>query len=162
MPFNFEHVGLIHKILPQAVVIDARRNPLDCGLSIYKQSFSHGSAFAHDLETIGKYYSLYLSIMDHWERVLPGQVLRVQYESLVRSPEKTVRRMLEHVGVPFELGCLAFHTTHRAVRTASSEQVRQPIYTRAIGAWRAFDTHLDPLRKGLGDASMARFADVLD
>lgn len=158
MPFNFEHVGFIHKVLPKAVIIDTRRNPLDCGLSIYKQHFTRGSVFAYDLETIGKYYNLYIDLMDHWDRVLPGRVLNVQYESLVRSPEAEIRRLLRHVGVSFEPQCLRFHETLRPVRTASSEQVRQPVYTDGIGAWRTFDTHLNSLRKGLGSETLNRFA----
>lgn len=162
MPFNFEHVGLIHKILPQAVIIDARRNPLDCGLSIYKQHFTQGSAFSYDLSSIGAYYNLYLSIMDHWDRVLEARVLRVQYESLVRSPEDEVRRLLEGVGVGFEDQCLEFHRTDRAVRTASSEQVRQPIYHGSIGAWRTYERHLGPLREALGEETLNRFAGFLE
>ncbi len=162
LPFNFEHVGLIHKILPQAVIINARRNPLDCGLSIYKQCFSQGSAFSYDLSNIGAYYKLYLSIVDHWHALIPGKVLDIQYECLVRSPEDQVRRLLNHVGVEFEAGCLEFWKTARAVRTASSEQVRQPIYSDAIGAWCGFDRHLGPLREGLGKDTIARFAAFLE
>ncbi len=162
MPFNFEHVGLIHKILPHAVIIDARRNPLDCGLSIYKQHFTQGSTFSYDLGSIGTYYNLYLAIMDHWDRVLDGRVLRVQYEALVRSPGDEVRRLLEGVGVEFEEKCLQFHKTDRAVRTASSEQVRQPLYQGSIGAWRSYERHLGPLREALGEETINRFAALLE
>lgn len=162
LPFNFEHVGLIHKILPQAVIINACRNPLDCGLSLYKQYFSQGSAFSYDLGNIGAYYKLHLSIIDHWQSRLPGKVLDIQYERLVRSPEDQVRRLLDHVGVEFETGCLEFWNTARAVRTASSEQVRQPLYGDAIGAWKRFDHHLGRLREGLGEDTIARFADFLE
>lgn len=162
LPYNFEHVGLILKILPDAVVIDARRNPLDCGLSIYRQHFARGSEFSYDLASIGAYYTCYLKIMDHWDRVLPGRVLRVQYEDLVRHPERVIRGILDHVGLPFEAGCLAFHETQRAVRTASSEQVRQPIFTSGIGAWREVEAHLAPLASSLGTATLARFADLLE
>lgn len=157
MPFNFEHVGLIHKILPHAAIIDIRRNPLDCGLSLYKQYFTQGSTFSYSLEGIGRYYNGYLRLMDHWDAVLPGKILHVQYEELVAAPEREIRRLLEHIGVPFEAACLEFHTSGRAVRTASSEQVRQPLYTQGIGAWRRAGRHLDALRTALGPGSLARF-----
>jgi len=157
LPFNFRHVGLIHKILPQAIIIDARRNPLDCGLSLYKQHFPTGVEFSYGLAHIGAFYSDYLKLMDHWHRVLPGRVLTVQYERLVRDPEAKIREILAHVGVDFEPGCVSFHETQRAVRTASSEQVRQPMNTRGIGAWRKVEAYLEPLKSGLGQETLARF-----
>ena len=157
LPFNFEHVGLIHKILPEAVIIDARRNPLDCGFSLFKQYFAQGSDFSYSLDHIGVFYNGYLKLMEHWDTVLPGRVLRVDYEDLVRAPEPQIRRLLEHVGVDFEPACLNFHETDRAVRTASSEQVRQPINTRGIGAWRKVERHLQPLKDRLGAQTLARF-----
>lgn len=162
LPFNFEHVGLIHKILPQAIIIDTRRNPLDCGLSLYKQYFSSGSDFSYALDHIGAYYNGYLKLMDHWQSVLPGRVLTVQHEHLVRDPERHIRALLDHIGVAFEPDCLNFHATQRAVRTASSEQVRQPINAKGIGAWRKVDAHLEPLKAALGEATLARFEGEFD
>ncbi|MDJ0920437.1 MAG: sulfotransferase [Henriciella sp.] len=157
LPYNFEHVALIHKILPRALIIDARRNPLDCGFSLFKQYFAKGSDFSYALEHIGAFYNGYLKLMDHWDAVLPGKVLHVQYEDLVQDPEAQIRRILEHVGVSFEPACLNFHETDRAIRTASSEQVRQPLNRRGIGAWRQVSAELEPLRQSLGEATLKRF-----
>ena len=162
LPFNFRHIGLIHKVLPQAVIIDARRNPMDCGLSLYKQHFPTGVEFSYGLGHIGAFYADYLRLMDHWQSVLPGRVLTVQYEQLVRDPETKIRALLEHVGVPFEPACLDFHKTDRAVRTASSEQVRQPINTKGIGAWRKVERHLEPLKAALGEDVLVRFDGLYD
>lgn len=162
LPFNFEHVGLIHKILPEAVIIDARRNPMDCGLSLFKQYFAQGSDFSYNLAHIGAYYNGYLKLMDHWHSVLPGKVLTVQHEHLVRDPKAKIQEILAHIGVPYEAGCLDFHQTKRAIRTASSEQVRQPINSRGIGAWRRVAAHLQPLKDSLGAATLARFEADLD
>jgi tetratricopeptide (TPR) repeat protein len=152
LPNNFSHIGLIHSILPNAVVIDARRHPMDCCFSTFKQHFAEGQTFSYDLEDLGRYYRCYLSLIDHWDLVLPGKVLHVQYETLVREPEAGIRRLLDHCGLAFEPACLSFHETRRAVRTASAEQVRQPIYTSSIGYWRNFEAELAPLRAALGDA----------
>ena len=159
LPNNFSHVGFIHAILPHATVIDARRHPMDCCLSIFKQHFAEGQTFSYDLNDLGCYYCSYLSTMQHWDAVLPGKVLHVQYEQLVREPEAQIRALLQHCALPFEPGCLAFHETRRAVRTASAEQVRQPIYTSGIGYWHNFEAELEPLRAALGDAlqSFRRF-----
>lgn len=162
LPFNFEHVGLIHKILPQAMIIDTRRNPLDCGLSLYKQFFSSGSDFSYALDHIGAYYNGYLQLMDHWHAVLPGRVLTVQHEHLVRDPEPQIRALLQALNLPFEDACLNFHKTQRAIRTASSEQVRQPINAKGIGAWRQVEAHLQPLKMALGEATLSRFAGEYD
>lgn len=162
LPFNFLHVGLIHKLLPQAIIIDARRNPMDCGLSLYKQHFPTGVDFSYDLGHIGAYYNQYLNLMDHWDSVLPGRVYRVQYEALVRNPEAQIRALLDHVGVEFEEACVNFHATDRAIRTASSEQVRQPINSRGIGAWRRVEAHLQSLKDSLGAETLARFEADLD
>jgi len=151
MPNNFSHVGLIHAILPQATVIDVRRHPLDCCLSIYKQHFAEGQSFSYDLEDLGRYYRCYLELMDHWHRVLPGKVLTLSYEALVREPETNIRHLLQHCGLAFEPACLRFHETRRPVRTASAEQVRQPLYTSGMGYWRHFAQDLEPLRQALGD-----------
>ena len=161
LPFNYRHIGLIHKVLPHAVIVDARRNPMDCGFSLYRQHFPSGVDFSYDLRHIGAFYNAYLSLMDHWHTVLPGRVLTLQHEALVREPEKTIRALLEHVGVAFEENCLRFHQTQRAVRTASSEQVRQPINTKGVGTWRKVSEHLAPLRESLGDATLKRFEDSL-
>jgi tetratricopeptide (TPR) repeat protein len=152
LPNNFSHVGLIHAILPNATVIDARRHPMDACFSTFKQYFAEGQAFSYDLEDLGRYYRCYLSLMDHWDEVLPGKVLHVQYEQLVADPESHIRRLLEHCGLEFEAACLNFHQTRRAVRTASAEQVRQPIYSSGVGYWRRFQSELEPLRVALGDA----------
>jgi tetratricopeptide (TPR) repeat protein len=152
LPNNFSHVGFIHSILPNAIVIDARRHPMDCCFSIYKQHFAEGQTFSYDLNDLGRYYRSYLTTMQHWDAALPGKVLHVQYEQLVREPEAQIRALLDHCALPFEPGCLNFHETRRAVRTASAEQVRQPIYTSGIGYWRHFEAELAPLRAALGDA----------
>ena len=156
LPNNFSHVGLIHAILPHATIIDARRHPMDCCFSIFKQHFAEGQTFSYDLNDLGRYYRCYLSLMDHWDVVLPGKVLHLQYEELVREPEVNIRRLLDHCQLPFEAACLSFHQTRRSVRTASAEQVRQPIYTSSVGYWRHFEKQLQPLRQALG-GSLERF-----
>jgi Sulfotransferase family len=156
LPNNFSHVGLIHAILPRATVIDARRHPMDACLSTFRQYFAEGQTFSYNLEDLGRYYRCYLSLMDRWDSVLPGKVLHVQYEELVRDPETQIRRVLQHCGLAFEPACLRFHETRRPVRTASAEQVRQPIYTSGVGYWRHFETQLEPLRRALGDC-LGRF-----
>jgi len=156
LPNNFSHVGLIHAILPQATIIDARRHPMDSCFSVYKQHFAEGQTFSYDLDDLGRYYRCYLSLMDHWDAVLPGKVLHFQYEDLVHNPEANIRRLLEHCRLPFEAACLSFHETRRSVRTASAEQVRQPLYTSGVGYWRHFEAELEPLRHALGE-SLGRF-----
>jgi tetratricopeptide (TPR) repeat protein len=151
MPNNFSHIGLIHAILPRAILIDARRHPLDACFSTFKQHFAEGQGFSNDLEDLGRYYRCYLALMDHWDAVLPGRVLHVQYEELVREPQAHIRRLLEHCGLEFEPACLKFHETRRPVRTASAEQVRQPLYTSGVDYWRHFEAELEPLRRALGD-----------
>jgi tetratricopeptide (TPR) repeat protein len=159
MPNNFSHVGLIHAILPRAVIIDARRHPMDACFSTYKQHFAEGQSFSYDLEDLGRYYRCYLTLMDHWDAVLPGKVLRLQYEQLIREPEAQIRRILSHCSLPFEPACLSFHETKRPVRTASAEQVRQPLYTSGVGYWRHFEANLEPLKRALGE-SLDRFSDM--
>jgi tetratricopeptide (TPR) repeat protein len=156
LPNNFSHVGLIHAILPHATIIDARRHPMDSCFSTFKQHFADGQTFSYDLNDLGRYYRCYLSLMDHWDAVLPGKVLHIQYEDLVRDPDGNIRRLLDHCRLPFEAGCLSFHQTRRPVRTASAEQVRRPIYTSGVGYWRHFENELQPLRQALGD-SLQRF-----
>ena len=157
MPNNFAHLGLIQAMLPQAVFVDARRAPMACCFSIFKQNFARGQAFSYDLEVLGAYYNDYLALMRHWRRSLPGRVLRVLYEELVDDTEAQIRRLLQHCGLPFEAACLRFHQTERAVRTASAEQVRQPIYRQSLAGWRSFQRHLEPLRRALG-AALAEYA----
>jgi len=156
-PPNFERIGLIHKILPQAIIIDARRNPLDCGYSAYQQHFAGGHEYSYNLDHIGQYYNIYLQFMDHWDDVLPAKVKLVQYEDLVGDTETSVREILAHIGVDFEDACLRFYENKRAVKTASSEQVRQPIYTKSIGRWQTVSEQLKPLIDSLGEQTMARF-----
>lgn len=156
-PFNFRHVGLIHKILPKAIIIDVRRNPLDCGFSLYKQYFSSGVDFSYDLNHIGAFYNSYLKLMDHWNKVLPTSVYTLQYEELIHSPEEQVRQLLDHIGVEFEESCLEFHKTKREVRTASSEQVRTPLNKKGIGSWRHAEKFLSPLKDSLGQETLERF-----
>lgn len=151
MPNNFMHVGLIHLVLPNAKIIDARRHPMACGFSNYKQLFADGQEFTYDLAEMARYYRGYAELMEHWGRVLPGKVLRVHYEEVVADLEGQVRRILEFLGLPFEERCLAFHRTERSVRTPSSEQVRQPIYRAGIDQWRNYEPWLGPLRDGLAN-----------
>ena len=150
MPNNFRHIGLIRLILPNATIIDARRDPMDCCFSGFKQLFAEGQEFTYGLEEIGRYYADYVALMEHWDEVLPGKVLRVDHEDVLDDLEGQTRRMLDHIGLPFEEQCLAFHKTERAVRTASSEQVRQPITRAGQGAWKPYEAWLDPLKAALG------------
>ena len=150
MPNNFFHIGLISLILPNARIIDARRHPMAACFSGYTQLFARGQPFTYSLSDIGRYFRDYVDVMDHWDRVLPGKVLRVQYEDVVADTEAQVRRMLDFCELPFEESCLQFHETERPVRTASSEQVRQPIYSGALQHWRNYETHLEELKEVLG------------
>ena len=152
MPNNFRHIGLIQLILPNARIIDARRAPMDCCFSGFKQLFAEGQEFTYGLTEIGRYYSDYVELMDHWDRVLPGKVLRVQHEDVLDDLEGQVRRMLDYLGLPFEQACLDFHKTDRAVRTASSEQVRRPINRSGQDAWRPYEPWLGDLREALAGA----------
>src|SRR5262249_14970292 len=151
MPNNFRHVGLIHLILPNAKIIDARREPMACCFSNFKQLFASGQEFTYSLEDIARYYRMYVRLMDHWDTVLPGKVLRIQHESVVENLEENVRRVLDFVGLEFEAACLEFHKTERSVRTASSEQVRRPINREGIDQWRHFEPWLGLLQAALGD-----------
>jgi hypothetical protein len=150
LPNNWLYTGFIHLILPNAKIIDARRDPMDCCFSNFKQHFARGQAFSYGLEDMGRYYSDYVRLMRHFDQVLPGRVHRVIHERLIEEPEDQIRRLLDHLGLPFEPGCLNFHQTQRAVRTASSEQVRRPLNRDGIGQWRAFQAWLEPLRSALG------------
>jgi tetratricopeptide (TPR) repeat protein len=152
MPNNFRHLGLIHLMLPQAKIIDARREPMACCFSNFKQLFANGQEFTYSMTDIARYYRTYLELMRHWDRVLPGRILRIQHEDVVDDLEGSVRRLLDFCGLPFETQCIEFHRTRRSVRTASSEQVRQPLYRDGLDQWRHFEPWLGPLRDALGDA----------
>ena len=152
MPNNFRHIGLIHLILPNAKIIDARREPMACCFSGFKQLFSEGQEFTYGLESIGRYFKAYVDLMDHWDQVLPGRILRVQHEDVIEDLEKQVRRILDYCDLPFEQSCVDFHETERAVRTPSSEQVRQPIYKSSMQQWKNYQQFLTPLLTSLGDA----------
>jgi hypothetical protein len=150
MPNNCVYAGLIHLILPNAKIIDARRHPLGCCFSGFKQHFARGQSFSYGLGDIGNYYRDYVELMAHVDGVLPGRIHRVHYEAMVQDTEAEVRRLLAYCGLPFEESCLRFYENTRAVRTASSEQVRQPIFTDGIDHWRHFDPWLGPLKQALG------------
>lgn len=151
LPNNWAYLGLIALILPNAKIIDARRHPLDCCFSNFRQHFAKGQAFSYDLDHIGRYYADYARAMAHYDAVLPGRVHRVIHERLLDDPECEVRRLLDHLGLRFEPECLEFHRNTRAVRTASSEQVRRPINRDGVGQWRPYEAWLGPLRAALGD-----------
>ena len=152
MPNNFRHLGLIHLMLPYARIIDARREPMACCFSNLKQLFANGQEFTYSIEDIARYYRTYLELMRHWDRVLPGRVLRVHHEDVVADLEGNVRRLLDFCRLEFEPQCMEFHKTVRSVRTASSEQVRQPIYREGLDQWQHFEPWLAPLKSALGDA----------
>jgi len=152
MPNNFRHIGLIHLILPNAKIIDVRREPIACCFSNLKQLFATGQEFTYSVEDIARYYRTYLDVMQHWDEVLPGRVLRVHHEDVVDDLESNVRRILDFCGLAFEPSCLEFYKTARSVRTASSEQVRQPIFRDGLDQWTKYEPWLDPLKEALGDA----------
>lgn len=152
MPNNFRHIGLMHLILPNARIIDARREPLACCFGNLKQLFANGQEFTYSVEDIARYYRTYLELMEHWDAVLPGRVLRVHYEDVVDDLESNVRRILEFCNLEFEPACVEFHKTERSVRTASSEQVRQPIFREGLDQWKNYEPWLGPLKDALGDA----------
>jgi len=150
MPNNWAHLGLIHLALPNAKIVDARRHPLGCGFSGFKQHFARGQGFTYDLTDIGRYYVSYVEYLAHFDAILPGRVHRVIYERMVADPEAETRALLAYCGLPFEDACLRFYENDRAVRTASSEQVRRPIFTDAADHWRNYDPWLGPLKAALG------------
>lgn len=151
MPNNFRHIGLIHLILPNARIIDARREPMACCFSNFKQLFASGQEFTYSVADIARYYRSYVELMKHWDCVLPGKIMHLQYENVVEDLEGNVRRLLDFCGLDFEPACLEFHKTERSVRTASSEQVRQPISREGLDQWRHFEPWLGPLKTALGD-----------
>lgn len=153
MPNNFMHIGLIHLILPRARVIDARREPMACGFSNYKQLFGEGQEFSYNLEDIGRYYNSYVRLMSHWDHVLPGKVLRVMHEDIVEDLETELRRILDFLELPFESQCLEYYRTERSIRTPSSEQVRQPIFRSGLEQWKHYEAWLGPLKQSLANSS---------
>jgi hypothetical protein len=155
MPNNWQHVGLIRLILPNARIIDARRHPMSCGFSGWKQHFARGQTFSYDLSDIGRYYRDYVGLMAAYDAAAPGAVHRILYEDMVANTESEVRRLLDYLGLPFEPACLEFYKNDRAVRTASSEQVRQPIFTDGIDHWKRFEPWLGPLVESLGSVATA-------
>jgi Sulfotransferase family len=159
MPNNFQYLAFIKLILPNAKIIDARRHPLSCCFSGYKQNFAQGQRFTYSLDNLAKYYCDYVRLMAHFDSVLPGAVHRVIYERMVQDTETEVRRLLDYLGVPFEAGCLKFYENDRAVRTPSAQQVRQPIYRDAMEQWRNYDPWLSPLKLGLGEV-LDRYPDT--
>ena len=150
MPNNFAHIGLINLMLPNARIIDVRRHPMACGFSLFKEHFAHAQNFSYGLENIGRYYRSYVELMAHFDEALPGRVHRVVYETLIEDTETEVRRLLDYCGLPFEASCMAFHENRRAVNTASSEQVRRPIYRDGLEHWRHYEPWLRPLKAELG------------
>ena len=149
MPNNFVHIGLIKRILPNAKIIDARRDPMACCFSGFKQLFADGQEFSYVLEDIGRYYRAYEKLMAHWQSVLPDQILTVQHENVINDLEGEVKRILDFCGLPFEQACVDFHRTKRVIKTPSSEQVRQPIYRSGMTQWEGFSEYLSPLKQAL-------------
>lgn len=158
MPNNFRHIGLLHLMLPNAKIIDVRREPMACCFGNFKQLFAQGQVFTYGLEDIARYYRTYLDLMRHWDAVLPGRVFRVHYEDVVDDLPGLVRRLLDYCELEFDAACLEYHATERSVRSASSEQVRQPIYRDGLSQWRHYEPWLGDLRKSLGDA-VSRYRD---
>lgn len=152
MPNNFRHIGLIKLILPNAKIIDARRHPLSCTFSCFKQLFAEGQEFSYSLEDLGQYYRDYVDLMNFWHEQFPGEILHVQYEDVVNDLDTQVRRILEYCELPYEEACMRYWETDRAVKTPSSEQVRQPIFRSGVENWQKFEAHLDPLKDALGEA----------
>ena len=156
MPNNFRHLGLIHLILPNAKIIDARRDPLACCFSNYKQLFASGQQFTYSIDHIARYYRMYVELMAHWDCALPGRILRVMHEDVVDDLEASVRRILEFCELEFEQGCVEFHKTERTVHSASSEQVRRPLYREGVDQWRHYEPWLGPLKEALGPLTSPR------
>jgi hypothetical protein len=152
MPNNFRHIGLIHLMLPNAKIIDARREPMACCFSNLKQLFASGQEFTYSTLDIARYYRTYLELMQHWDEVLPGRVLRILHEDVVDDLGGNVRRILDFCGLEFEPACVEFYKTERSVRTASSEQVRRPIFREGLDQWKHYEPWLGGLKDALGDA----------
>ena len=152
MPNNFLQIGFIALILPNAKIIDAHRHPMACGFSCFKQHFARGQGFSYNLTDIGRYYADYVDLMAQFEAVLPSRAVRIQYEDLVADLDSNVRRLLDACGLPFEENCLSYYQNDRIVRTASSEQVRMPIFSDAVDHWRHYEKWLEPLKNALSPA----------
>jgi hypothetical protein len=152
LPANWVHSGLIRLVLPKAKIIDARRHPMACGFSNFKQNYASGIRFSYSLESIGYFYRDYVRFMDHIDRVQPGAVHRVLNERLIDDPEREVRRMLNFIRLPFDPACLKFHRNKRAIRTPSAEQVRRPINRDGVDSWRHYEQWLQPMKEALGQA----------
>ncbi|MCG8442354.1 MAG: sulfotransferase, partial [Caulobacterales bacterium] len=150
-PNNFLLAGLIARAMPEAKIIDARRHPLDACVSAFKQFFAAGQAYSYDLDDLARYYIAYDRLMGVWDRAAPGRVLRVDYEAVVLDQERQTRRLLDHCGLSWDPACLSFHETRRAVHSASSEQVRRPLYRDGLHSWRRFERHIAPLHRRLAD-----------
>jgi hypothetical protein len=150
MPNNFRHLGLIHLMLPNARIIDARRDAMACCFSNLKQLFASGQQFTYSVDDISRYYRMYVDLMAHWDEALPGKILRIRHEDLVHDLESNVRRILDFCGLEFEPACIEFHKTRRTIHTASSEQVRQPINREGVDQWRHYEPWLGPLKIALG------------
>ncbi|MDM7862123.1 sulfotransferase [Alteromonas sp. ASW11-36] len=148
-PFNYRLIGLIHKILPNAVIVDVRRHPMDCGLSLYKQFFHAGVDFSYKLSDIAKAMNAYDALMKYWHTVLPNRIITIQYETLIASPEQEIRRLLDKVGVCYDERCLHFHQNPRKIHTASSEQVREPLYSKSVGLWQRVESELAELQQNM-------------
>jgi hypothetical protein len=151
MPNNFRHIGLIHLMLPNAKIIDVRREPMACCFSNLKQLFASGQEFTYSIENVARYYRAYVELMRHWDAVLPGRVMRLCYEDVVADVEGSVQRLLQYCDLELEAGCVEFYRTARDINTASSEQVRQPIFHAGLSQWRHYEAWLGPLRDALGD-----------
>ena len=152
LPANWLNIGFIKLILPNAKIVDARRHPMACGFSNFRQHYASGVTFSYSLETIGRFYADYLRLMNHFDRVLPGAVHHVLNERLIDDPEGEIRRLVDYVGLPFDPACLNFHQNTRAVHTPSAEQVRRPINRDGVDAWEPYEPWLEPLKSALGDA----------
>ena len=150
LPNNWECLGLILTILPNAKIVDARRHPMACGFSNYKQLFGHGQEFAYSLDWVGRYYADYVRMTRHFDELFPGRIHRVIHEQLIEAPEEEIRRLLDYVGVPFEEACLRFYETERPVRTPSAGQVRQPLNRKGMEQWLNFEPWLGELKEALG------------
>lgn len=151
---NFVHLGLIHLLFPRAAIIDVRRHPMACGFSCYRQLFGRGANFAYDLRELGRYYRDYVTLMTHFDAVLPGRVHRVRYESIVANPSWEIERLLAYCGLPVEEQCLHFHATDRAIHSISSEQVRRPLYRDAVAHWKRYEPWLAPLKEELAELAL--------
>jgi hypothetical protein len=151
MPNNFRSIALIQLILPNARIIDARRDAMDCCFSNFKQLYANGHPFSYGLEDVGRHYRSYVRLMDHWDRVLPGRILCVRHEDVLEDLESSVRRVLDYCGLQYEPACVEFHKTQRQVHSASAEQVRRPINRDGVDQWKPYEAWLGPLKEALGD-----------